>query len=304
MTPTVATDRRFELAEGPVWDARRGLLWWVDIAAGTVHRGVLDGALIRPVDELRVDRTVGAVAVADDGSVLVAAERHLVVVGPDGSRTDGPRVIPDGVPRRCNDGAVDPAGRFVVGTLSLAGSVDTGPPGEVLVRVEFDGRVTRLDTDLALSNGLAWSADGRTMYSVDTLPGLVHRRPYDPASGTVGSREVHLEISDGLPDGIALDADDHLWVAIWGAGEVRRYAPDGSLAGRLAVPAPHTSSVAFAGDDLRTLVITTAAVELTPAQLATHPDSGRLFTVRTDVAGVPLAPWAGWTSPAGRPGAT
>jgi sugar lactone lactonase YvrE len=232
---------------------------------------------------------VGAVAVAADGSLLVAAQERLVVLLPDGTRRDGPRIVPAGERRRLNDGGADPAGRFVVGTLSLDGPSER----EVLVRVAADGRLTGLDDDLTQSNGLAWSADGGTMYSVDTLRRTVFVRDYDAATGTVGERRVHLRVEDGLPDGIALDAADHLWVAVWGAGEVRRYAPDGTLTERLAVPAPHTSSVAFAGDDLRTLVITTAFAELEAEQRRTHPDSGRLFTTRVTVPGLPVPLWAG-----------
>ena len=184
-----------------------------------------------------------------------------------------------------------------MGTLSLEGPSER----EVLVRVEADARLTVLDDDLALSNGLAWSSDGRRMFSVDTLRHTVAVRDYDPGSGAVGPRRVHLRLDDGLPDGIAMDAADHLWVAIWGGGEVRRYAPDGTLVDRIATGAPHTSSVAFAGDDLGTLVITTATSELSDDQLRAHPGSGRLFTAPVDVPGLPVAPWKGPTGPAAAP---
>jgi len=288
-TATPATSERFRLGEGPVWDAPRGRLLWVDIEGRAVLQGVLDGGTVTVSDRIGFGTMVGAVAAASDGTLLVAAQEHLVVLRPDGTREDGPRVVPAGERRRLNDGGTDPAGRFLVGTLSLGGPSER----EVLVRLEADGRLTVLDDDLALSNGLAWSADGRRMFSVDTLRRMVSVRDYDPGSGAVGPRRVHLRLEDGFPDGIAMDAADHLWVAVWGGGEVRRYAPDGTLAGRVATGAPHTSSVAFAGDDLHTLVITTATSELGDDQLRAHPDSGRLFTVRADVPGLPVAPWQG-----------
>lgn len=287
MDAAPATAETFRLAEGPVWDAARERLLWVDILRGTLLEGALDGGRVTVVRRHDFDGMVGAVAVADDGTLLVAAQEHLVVLHPDGTRTDGLRIVPAGQRRRLNDGGTDPAGRFLVGTLSLDGPSER----EVLVRLEHDGRITHLDDDLSLSNGLAWSSDGRLMYSVDTLRHTVHVRDYDPATGSTGRRRVHLMVEDGSPDGIALDAADHLWVAVWGAGEVRRYSPDGSLVGRLAVPAPHTSSIAFAGPDLRTLVITTA--ELTDRQRRDHPDSGRLFTARVDVPGFPVPAWGG-----------
>jgi sugar lactone lactonase YvrE len=288
-SPAAATREAFRLAEGPLWDAARRRLLWVDILAGAVLEGTLDDGRIEVTGRHDVGRMVGAVAVAGDGTLLVAEQEGLAVVRGDGTRADGPRIVPAGEKRRLNDGKTDPAGRFLVGTMSLDGESDR----EVLVRLEQDGGLTPIDGDLTLSNGLAWSADGRTMYSVDSMRHTVFVRPYDPASGAVGERRVHLRLSDGIPDGIALDADEHLWVAVHGAGQVRRFAPDGALVDRLDVPAPHTTSVAFAGDDLRTLVITTAFGELPEEGRRAHPESGRLFSTRVDVPGAPVAPWSG-----------
>ncbi|WP_436790019.1 SMP-30/gluconolactonase/LRE family protein [Yinghuangia sp. YIM S10712] len=292
MTP--ATEEAFQLAEGPVWDAERQRLVWVDILAGLVLEGTVGDHRIEVVGRHRFEGMVGAVAVGGNGTLLVAGQERLVVLTADGVRHEGPRIVPDGEARRLNDGSTDPVGRFLVGTLSLAGPSER----EVLVRLEDDGRVTELDSDLTLSNGLAWSVDGHRMYSVDTMQRTIFVRGYDPADGAVGERCVHLTFDDGYPDGIALDVADHLWVAVWGAGEVRRYTPVGALVERVAVPAPHTSSVAFAGHDLRTLVVTTASAELDDAQRRENPQSGRLFSTRVDVPGAPVPPWAGLSGPA------
>jgi sugar lactone lactonase YvrE len=291
-SPAAATREAFRLAEGPLWDAARRRLLWVDILAGAVLEGTLDDGRIEVTGRHDFEGMVGAVAVADDGTLLVARQEGLAVVRPDGARLDGPRIVPAGEKRRLNDGKTDPAGRFLVGTMSLDGESDR----EVLVRLEHDGCLTTIDGDLTLSNGLAWSAGGATMYSVDTLRRTVFVRSYDPASGAVGERRVHLRLDDGIPDGIALDADEHLWVAVHGAGQVRRFAPDGALVDRVEVPAPHSTSVAFAGDDLRTLVITTAYGQLPEEERRAHPESGRLFTTRVDVPGAPVAPWSGSTA--------
>ncbi|MEQ3552640.1 SMP-30/gluconolactonase/LRE family protein [Pseudonocardia nematodicida] len=284
-----ATDQAFRLAEGPVWDAVRNRLLWVDILDGVVMQGVLDAdGRIQAGPMWRSRDMIGAVAVADDGRIVVAARETIAVLRPDGSMMDGPRVIPAGARRRLNDGAIDPGGRFVVGTLSL----DKPSMGETLVRWEDDGSLTVIDGDLTLSNGVAWSADGRVMYNVDTMRGVVFTREYDPVSGAAGQRHVHLRLDGGHPDGIAVDAEDHLWIAMWGAGEVRRFSPHGSPIGRLRLPAPHSSSVAFAGPDLRTLIVTTARAELTAEQLRAAPDSGRLFSARVDVPGLPVPAWS------------
>jgi len=287
--PTRATSEVFQLAEGPVWDAAGARLLWVDILAGAVLEGRLSAGLVEVAHRHDFPGMVSAVAVGQDAELLIAAQEQLVVLGPDGSRRHGPRVLPPDARRRLNDGSTDPSGRFLVGTLSLDGPSED----EVLVRLEPDGSLTEIDDDLTLSNGLAWSLDGRLMYSVDTLRRVVYVREYDVASGASSGRRVHVRLDDGHPDGIAVDAEGHLWVAVWGLGQVRRYAPDGALVDRLDVPAPHVSSVAFAEEDLRTLVITTATAELSDEQLRENPDSGALFTARVDVPGHATTAWAG-----------
>ncbi|MFD9697582.1 SMP-30/gluconolactonase/LRE family protein [Lentzea sp. NPDC059081] len=286
-SPVPATEEAFGLGEGPVWDARGGKLFWVDIVRRQVCRGRFDGDHLVVEKRLGFAGLVGAVCVGEDGSLLVAEQESLVLVRPGCERLVGPRVVPAGEHRRLNDGKSDPAGRFLVGTLCLAGASER----ETLVRLEPGGELTVLDDDLTLSNGLAWSTDGALMFSVDTLRRTVHVRDYEP----LGPRRTFVTLDDGYPDGIAMDAADHLWVAVWGAGEVRRYDPRGTCVERVAVPAPHTSSVAFADDDLRRLVITTATEELTEQQRLDFPDSGRVFTTRVDVPGHPVPAWSGTT---------
>lgn len=291
----VASDAVHLLAEGPVWDAHRERVLWVDITAGDVCAGTLCDGVVEPTRRWHVDQSVGAVVPAADGRLLVAGHTSLAVLEPDGTLTPGPAVLPVGVSRRLNDGACDPAGRFVVGSLTTPLGRPTGH--ETLTRVEVDGTLTTLDDDLALSNGIAWSPDGALLYSVDTLAHVVRVRDYDAASGTCGERRVHLRFDDGLPDGLACDADGNLWVAVWGRGEVRCLSPDGRVLHTVDVDAPHTSSVAFVGPDLDTLLITTASAELDAVQHAASPDSGRLFTLPVGelvgVRGLATTPWDG-----------
>jgi sugar lactone lactonase YvrE len=288
----VASERAYGLGEGPVWDAERGRILWVDIDAGEVHTGTLrDGVIDDATPLVRLDETVGAVACAPDGRLLVAGARDLHAVDPDGRR--GQRLvalIDPATNSRLNDGACDPAGRFLVGSMAL----DDRQEQECLYRLRDDGQVAVIDDDLTLSNGLGWSPDGSVLYSVDTTPGIVWSRPYEPASGACGARACALNVADGSPDGLCVDVAGNLWIAIWGAGEVRCHAPTGELRATVAVPAPNTSSVAFVGPALDTLLITTAREDLTAAQLAEFPLSGHLFTARlSGVAGLPTTAWAG-----------
>jgi sugar lactone lactonase YvrE len=278
----------FGLGEGPLWDQPGRRVLWVDINAGTVHEGGLDGDRVVCRRSWQVDRTVGAAVSSTAGDLLVAGAQGLITVTANGAAA-GPALVAQPT-RRLNDGGCDPAGNFLVGTLAL----DDSRGGEILVRIERDQRVTVLDADLTLSNGLAWSADGTLLYSVDSVPGVVWIRSYDAISGAVGTRREWLRVTGGTPDGICMDVEGHLWIAIWGAGQVRRYTPEGRLAGIVDVPAPHTSSVAFVGDGLDRLLITTATAGLSAAQQAAFPDSGRLFIADAGVAGVPVTAWSGW----------
>jgi len=285
----------YGLGEGPVWDAPRQRLLWVDITAGTVHEGRLDGERVVPTRSRVLDRTVGAVVCARDGALLVAGTEALLVVTGDGDVLPGPAVLPAGAGRRLNDGACDPAGRFLVGSLAF----DDRPGGEVLVRIEPDATVTTLDSDLTLSNGLGWSPDGSLLYSIDSTPGVVWVRAYEP-DGSVGPRRELLR-PDGTPDGMCVDADGSLWIAIWGAGQVRRYSPAGELTGVVEVDAPHVSSVAFVGPDRDRLLITTATKDMTDEKLRRYPDAGRLFLAEPGATGHPTTPWAGTPRPATDP---
>jgi len=295
-TAVVATTAIHDLGEGPVWDAARGRVVWVDITAGEVFSGELGpDRSIAIVDRASFDGTVGAVAIGRDGEWLVASGEHLLVRRPHGDVEPGPRIIPPGSRRRLNDGKVDPAGRFVVGTLHLDGDDSTS---ETLSIVDRDRSVRDLDADLTLSNGLGWTVDGCRMFSVDTLRRRISVRDYDPGTGAAGPRSTFVQLAEGYPDGLTLDADDHVWVAIWGAGAVHRYSPTGELVAVVDVPAPHTSSVAFAGPLLDTLVITTATQGLDDDALAAFPDSGRVFTATPGPLGAPQPQWGGFARPA------
>lgn len=262
------------LGEGPVWDPARERLLWVDIDGHAVYQGELAGDDIRVTGSWEFEAEACAVAVTESGELLVAERETLTRIGLDGSRWEVARVLPRGSAGRLNDGAVDPAGRFLVGSLDPREKSGT----EVLVRFDGSGLFT-IDDDLTLSNGLAWSPGGDRLFSIDTVPGVVWVRDYDP----IGPRREAFRITDGLPDGMCADSEGNLWIAIWGRGRVERRTPDGRLLATVAVDAPHTTSVTFAGPNLDLLVITTAATDP-----SLHPDAGRLFTARVDAVGLPV----------------
>jgi sugar lactone lactonase YvrE len=284
--PTIAQPlgtERFVLSEGPVWDPDSASLTWVDIEAGRIlTAGWADGALSAPTS-IDVGEYVGCAIPLNDGRMLTALTRQLGVIEADGTTIRSRELISAGT--RFNDGKIDPQGRLVVGTLSVEG------PGEaqLLLRLERDGAITVLDDDLRLANGLGWSPDGRTLYSIDTLAEIVYRRDY--GADTMGEPSA---FAVGAPfDGMTVDAHGNLWVAIWGAGEVRCFDSTGAPVPErtIRVAAPHTSSVTFVGAALDTVVVTTASRDLTEAERERWPDAGGLFYASVGTVGLLPTPW-------------
>ncbi|TQS28461.1 SMP-30/gluconolactonase/LRE family protein [Microbispora sp. KK1-11] len=296
-TAAQASAEVYALGEGPVWDPGRQRLLWVDIDAGAVHEGRLDpatgavaattahtfGGTVGGTAGGTVGGTVGAVAVSAGGELVVAEREVLTRVDTAGRRTELARVLPPGAPSRLNDGAVDPAGRFLIGSMAL----DDREGQEVLVRLDGTTCV-RLDDDLTLSNGLAWSPAGDRMYSIDSTPHVVWERDYDPATGRTGPRRELFRLTGGMPDGMCADAEGNLWIAVFGGGRVECRDPGGRLLATVEVGAPNVTCPAFAGPDLDVLVITTSTEGV---DLAEHPGSGHLFTARVGVRGLATPYW-------------
>ena len=194
---------------------------------------------------------------------MLALSDHFALSGDDGAdlRRLGDFSV-DGTVFRFNDGKPDPWGNFWAGTCTLA---DKGPPC-ALYRLGPDGSVTELFGGIGLSNGLDWTDDRRAFYFADSYGGGVDVFATDPDTGALSGRQQFIPVSGGLPDGLTLDAEGGLWLAVWGSGELRRYTPDGRLDTVVKLPVTQVTSAAFGGADLGTLYITTARENFTPAE--------------------------------------
>ncbi|HWS58390.1 MAG TPA: SMP-30/gluconolactonase/LRE family protein [Actinotalea sp.] len=305
------TSEQNQLGEGVRWDARRGELLRVDILAGRVYRDRVDvdGGL-RPVRDYRLPWPVGMIAPVDgDDGWLLGAGRGFVHLAPDGAHRVLAEVSPAGT--RMNDGAADPQGRFWAGTLAD----DHRPGGGAFYRLDRTGRTEQVLDGLTIPNGVGWSLDGSTMYLVDSGPGVIYAFAFDGERGALGDRRVLVTVPEevGAPDGLTVDGAGDLWVAVFGAGRVHHYTPDGELLEALPVPAAQSTCCAFAGPGLSRLYVTTATEGWDEAQRRADPAAGLVYRIDTQSAGRPAAPFvpdpAWWSeitggvagSPGGRP---
>jgi sugar lactone lactonase YvrE len=279
-----STTEQTLLGEGARWDARRG-----ELLAGRVYRDLVapDGSLFL-VASYDVPGTVGAIApIQGDDGWLLAAGRGFAHLSPDGSLRTLAEVSRAGT--RMNDGACDPQGRFWAGTMAD----DHHAGGGALYRFDWAGRTELMLNGLTISNGLGWSPDGRTMYLVDSGPRVVHAFAFDGDRGTISDGRVLVAVPAevGAPDGMTVDADGDLWVAIYGGGRVHRYSPDGVLREVATVPAAQSTSCAFAGPGLRRLYVTTATEAWSDEQRRAEPAAGLVYWFDTDATGRPTTPF-------------
>lgn len=289
MEPQLVLDARATVAEGPVWDPNRKCLWWVDILAGLVHS--FDPVTSKDA-AIQVGTTVGSVALRGDGTVLVASDNQFAALEPEGGKIVSMLNLEAAAPdMRMNDGKCDPMGRFWVGRMAFDGAAGRGE----LLRLGADRTVTSMLGSLAIPNGLGWSPDGLHMYFIDSPTRQVTGYRYDAVTGIIhdGRCVVSLGAEAGMPDGLTIDADGFLWVAMWGGGCVLRIAPDGRARERIALPASQVTSCAFGGDDLADLYVTTAREDFGPEDAAREPNAGGLFRLRPGVRGLRSVPFAG-----------
>ncbi|GAB7192752.1 SMP-30/gluconolactonase/LRE family protein [Kineococcus sp. NUM-3379] len=276
-------------AEGPCWSAQWGGLRWVDMLAGDVLSLAADGTVSR--------RHVGDVAAVvrprAGGGAVLAVERGFALEEPDGTVRALPELWGPEARVRMNEGGCDPDGRLYVGSMAYDQGEGRGDGRGSVYRLDPDGSVEVAWGGVTISNGLGFSPDGSRAYYVDTPTGRIDVLDYDPAAGLTGRRPL-VQVTDhgpGHPDGLTVDAEGYVWVALFGGGGVRRYAPDGTLDGVLEVPgASQVTAVTFGGADLDQLFLTTSRENLPEGA---EPAAGSLFTHRPGVRGLPVLPFAG-----------
>lgn len=269
------------LAEGPVWQAAERAFYFVDIKGRRLHRCNEEGGERM---SWQAPAEIGFALPAADGEFVCGLPGRLARFTKAGGFDTMLAIEAQQPGNRCNDGYIDPAGRLWFGTMDNA---ETAPTG-ALYRLDARGLLA-MDGGIVITNGPCLSPDGRTFYHTDTLGRVVYA--YDCApDGTLSGKREFLRYPPGVPgypDGSAVDAQGHLWIALFGGSRIERYAPDGTLAATVAMPCPNITKIAFGGADLRTVFVTTARKGMSGEALATHPLAGGVFTFRVDVPGLP-----------------
>ena len=281
----VVCEHKSLLAEGPLWDAKRKAICWIDILNGIIHE--FDPAL-QTYRSLSLNEMIGTVAVCRDGNFVAALQNGFAFI----NRTTGEkRMITDPENQlsnnRFNDGKCDPAGRFWAGTMSL--SEDTGA-GSLYV-LDNDLKCSRKIKGVTISNGMAWSADRKTFYYTDTPTLEIAAFDYDDHTGAISNRRtiIKIEEKEGFPDGMTIDNEGMLWIAHWNGWQVTRWNPNtGTKLLSIKLPVAKVTSCTFGGENFDDLYITSAKVDLTEQQLKEQPLAGSLFVIKqSGFKGVP-----------------
>ncbi|WP_119155003.1 SMP-30/gluconolactonase/LRE family protein [Caldimonas tepidiphila] len=287
-----------ELGESPFWHPSEQALYWCDIPAARLHRWQAEGGALAQWD---FDSELACAAPARDGGLLLAMRNGIWRFDPGrGARALLAAAPYDPACERFNDGKCDPAGRFWCGTLYEP----RRPPLAALYRLGTDGVLSREADGITVSNGLAWSPDGRTMYWSDTTSHSIFALDFDPASGRASNRRVFAQFEPrrdgqpldeygGRPDGGAVDADGNYWAAMYEGGRLVQLSPAGELLREIRLPVRCPTMPCFGGPGLKTLYVTTARQKRPAEELAAQPWAGQVLQIEVGVAGLPASGYAG-----------
>ncbi|MBT9189523.1 SMP-30/gluconolactonase/LRE family protein [Zobellia russellii] len=270
------------LGEGVFWHPKENKVYWVDIYGKEIYA---TDPKTGSNQTFKLPEYVGTIAPIRSGGLLVALENSVVELDTEtGGFSSVLELEKDKPDNRFNDGKCDPKGRFWLGSMCRQGLSATG----ALYSIEADMGYVKRAEHITVSNGITWSLDHKTMYYIDSPTRKVVAYSYDVETGAISNPIKVIDIPEefGFPDGMTIDNEGMVWIALWGGSAVSRWNPDtGVLIQKITLPAPHVTSCAFGGGDQCKLFITTAREGLTEAQLAEYPLSGSLFAIDLPVGG-------------------
>ncbi|MEN8116467.1 MAG: SMP-30/gluconolactonase/LRE family protein [Bacteroidota bacterium] len=276
-------DSKSELGEGALWNPETGELLWIDIKGKILN---FFNPVIGNNKEMFTGQMIGTVVPTESGEVLVALQNGIYWFNAEtGSKTliiDPEAHLPD---NRFNDGKCDPSGRFWAGTMSTKGEKEVG----ALYRLDADSSIHKMVENVSISNGIVWSLDRTKMYYIDTPTQKVMAYDYNDETGEISNPKVAVNVPEemGSPDGMTIDSEGNVWVALWGGYAVGCWNPvTGKLLRTIKVPAKNVTSCAFGDDDLGALYITSARTGTNDDELKKVPNAGGVFKIRPGVKGV------------------
>ncbi len=292
--PEVLVDQKALTGEGPSWDARQKVLYWVDIPLVRIHVYHPAVRLNQTIDLSKQFSSIGTVAPCASGGVIFAPDRRIVHYDFSSQKiTILAEVEADKPEHRFNDGKCDPRGRFLAGTMRK--DPDGSYPG-ALYSMEKDGKVHKLLDGLGISNGLGWSPDYRSFYLADSYSREVSVFDYDLETGKISHQRVAFTLPQGggVADGLTTDLDGMVWLALWDGACIQRWDPrSGELLGSYPFPAKRTSCPVFGGEGMNELYVTSAAIGLSDADWQAYPHNGALMRLETKFKGMPSFAFGG-----------
>lgn len=273
-----------QLGEGALWNYQTQEFYWIDIVNKQFH-------IYNPAKKSNktypMPSQIGTVVPQNENTAVVALEDGIYKVNlTDGKLARLSDVEKDNTENRFNDGKCDPNGNLWVGSMHLKQS----EPKASLYKIDPTGKATKMLGNITISNGIVWTADQKTMYYIDTPTGNIRAFDYNTDNATISNERVAVKVPEslGYPDGMAIDAEDKIWVGLWNGSAVVRFDPNtGKVIQRIEVPAHNVTACAFGGENLDELYITTARVDMTEEELKKYPLAGSIFRVKPGVKGVP-----------------
>ena len=278
------------LGEGPIWDPTRQVLWWVDILEGLVHCYDPANGSNR---SWSIGQLIGTIVTSEDNRLVIATDKGFHWFDPETGNTE---LIVDPEPNkpenRFNDGKCDPSGRLWAGTMAINEEGNSG----TLYCLHSNGRAETKEVGYSIPNGIVWNDKATIMYHIDSPTRQVDAWDYDNATGNISNRRTVFQVTQegAFPDGMAMDVEGKIWLALWGGWAVIRFDPDtGKELTRIPVPVSRTSACAFGGPNRDILYITTAKKDITPEDLKKEPMAGCVFKAHPEVCGQTPTAFAG-----------